>query len=768
MRPNPPPADRTKAATRRLRLDVTGAVQGVGFRPFVHRLARETGLGGWVENNPAGVAIEVEGAPEQLAAFRSRLETELPPRASIRGLSSAEIPPAGEAQFAIRDSPDAGPRRAPILPDLAVCDDCRDEVNTPGNRRYRYPFTNCTNCGPRYSILERLPYDRANTTMRRFHLCAECRREYEDPNDRRFHAQPNACPACGPRLEWWDGSGGLPRRDDEALRAAAASICAGRIVAVKGLGGFLLLAAAGDRRAVLRLRERKHREAKPFALLVRDLAEARRLCFVSPVEQGLLTSPEAPIVLLRRRDGLDAVAAEVAPGNPYLGVMLPYTPLHALIVDATGMPVVATSGNRAEEPICTDEHEARERLGGIADDFLVHDRPIARPLDDSVVREAAGRELVLRRARGYAPWPVSLGRGTATILAVGAHQKNTVAVCVQGEAYVSQHIGDLDTVPAERAFRAAVHALEGIYATAPDRVACDLHPDYRSTAYARERSAAPIAVQHHHAHVASCMVENGLDGEVLGVAWDGTGYGPDGTVWGGEFLAASIGRYRRVAHLRTFGLPGGERAVREPRRAALGVLYALLGDAAFARTDLPPVRDFTPAELAVLRTLISRGAHCPTTSSAGRLFDAVAALMGLVQVNRFEGEAGMALEFRCDERTGEDAYPFPLRDGDPAVDWGPALTALLADLARGTPNSVIAMRFHHGLVETIPAVARRAGLERVVLTGGCFQNRVLLERAVRRLGEEGLQAFWHRRVPPNDGGIALGQAAVAAALETAD
>jgi hydrogenase maturation protein HypF len=822
---------------KRLRLAIRGAVQGVGFRPFVYRLAGELGLKGWVNNSTQGVFIEAEGGPAQLEQFRLRLEAERPPRSFIQSLEAAWLDPLGYASFEIRASQTGGRKTALVLPDIATCPDCRREVFEPGNRRYFYPFTNCTNCGPRFSIIHSLPYDRANTSMRKFALCPQCQAEYDDPRDRRFHAQPNACPQCGPHLELWDrqgkvlsggggaGAPGSPPAAPAVLAAAAAAIRAGRIVAVKGLGGFHLVVAAHADEAVRRLRQLKGREEKPFALMFPSLAAVQAVCQVSPAEERLLRSPEAPIVLLGRRPeagGDCQLAVSLAPGNPNLGVMLPYTPLHHLLLSLLAFPVVATSGNLSDEPICTEAGEALERLGDIADLFLVHDRPIVRHVDDSIVRVMLGRELVLRRARGFAPLPIEVGsaawncqfsiascqlasgehrpkekrrgrgkseignrksdlrRGSGeSVLAVGAHLKNTIALTAGSQAFISQHIGDLETDQAYEAFRRVIADFERLYETQPATVAADAHPDYLSTKYARARAsaAAPspglgyVSVQHHVAHVLSCMAENQLTPPVLGVAWDGTGYGLDGTVWGGEFFLVTEAGWERVAHFRPFPLPGGERAVKEPRRAALGLLFAMFGEAALGLEELAPVRAFSRAELAALKTMLARRLNSPLTSSAGRLFDAVASLTGLRQQVRFEAQAAMELEFALEGIGTNDSYPFSMEDLPPPdapdqsparhsaliVDWSPLVAQIIADVKRGVPPGPISARFHNALVEIIVTVARAMGQERVVLSGGCFQNRYLTERAVQRLQAEGFRPYWHQRVPPNDGGIALGQ-----------
>jgi hydrogenase maturation protein HypF len=855
---------------RRLRVEIHGAVQGVGFRPYVYRLAAELGLLGWVLNDTEGVFIEVEGAEATLARFLDRLPVETPPRAIVQSISSIWLPTTGYAQFEIRHSDSAGAKTALILPDVATCPDCLGELLAPDDRRHRYPFTNCTNCGPRFSIIEALPYDRPNTTMRGFTMCPACQAEYDSPLDRRFHAQPNACPVCGPRITLFgrktkderpksDGQTSsvlrpssfvINAQENEALVCAADLIRAGKILAVKGLGGFHLLVDARDAAAINRLRERKHRYAKPFAVMAPDLAQANLLCDVSTEAAALLASAEAPIVLLEKRAGArsqgsgirdqesedrrqetagdkssvsdppssfvlrrpSSVADEVAPDNPYLGVMLPYTPLHHLLLAELDFPVVATSGNLTDEPICTDEGDAFQRLGYIADAFLVHDRPIARHVDDSVAWIMRGVPRLLRRARGYAPLPVLLRDEAPTILAVGAHLKNTVALSVGRQVFISQHIGDLETPEAMLAFERVIADFLQMYEARPVAIAHDLHPEYLSTKWAveqgrggagerrsrgdGERAAAPLhssspplllPVQHHHAHLAACLVENGTDGPALGVTWDGTGYGIDGTIWGGEFLLGDASGFTRVAHLRPFRLLGGDAAVYEPKRVALALLFEMYGDAVLDMDDLAAVCAFSVSERHLLSRMLARGVNAPVTTSAGRLFDGVAALIGLNQEVSFEGQAAMALEFAADGREG-GAYPFGLTTPAPALracdgrrcgedggrrteeqdapsvlDWQPMIEAILADLRAGVEQGIIAARFHNALVDAIIAVARSVGQSRVALTGGCFQNRLLTERAAERLERAGFEVLLHRLVPPNDGGISLGQIAVAAA-----
>ncbi len=752
----------------RIRVSVGGVVQGVGFRPFVWRLARELGLSGWVGNDARGVRIEAEGPPDRLDALIERIRREYPPLARVERVQVEPATPLGEPGFEIRASA-GGPLATLISPDLATCADCAREIFDPTDRRHRYPFTNCTNCGPRYSIIAAMPYDRAHTTMARFVMCDACRAEYENPADRRFHAQPIACPRCGPSLELRDAAGQSLARGDEALAQATAAVAEGRILALKGLGGFQLIVNAGDGEAVARLRRLKRREARPLAVMVPTLAAAAHFCRVSPLEARLLASPEGPIVLLcRHAGGWGEICEAVAPGVPELGLMLPTTPLHHLLLATLGFPVVATSGNRKDEPICIDEAEAAARLAGLADLFLVHDRPILRHVDDSVAQVAWGRVQLLRRARGYAPLPVfSYDEGpparSRTILAVGAHQKSTIALASNGRVYLSQHMGDLETPEALTAFENTVTDLGRLLEARPEVVARDLHPDYLSSQYA-ERLGLPVAtVQHHHAHALAAMAEHDLAGPVLAVVWDGTGLGTDGTSWGGEFLRVTRKEWRRLARLRRFPLPGGDAAVREPRRAAVGLLWALLGPAALERRELVPVAAFKPRELEIIGRALARGLQSPLTSSAGRLFDAVASIAGLRQHVSYEGQAAIELEAAAAPQADATPYPFAFHENGPTepadMDWGPLIEALLADLKEGAPPGLVAARFHATLVEMLLELASRTGLMDVVLCGGCFQNRRLLEMAAARLEAAGHRPWWPQRVPTNDGGIALGQVA---------
>jgi hydrogenase maturation protein HypF len=752
---------------RRVRIELRGAVQGVGFRPFVYRLANELRLCGWVLNSPHGVCIEVEGAKQKLRQFQARLETDKPRIANITDLHISFLEPVHDGGFKIRDSVTDGEKNTLILPDIATCPDCVRELFDPNNRRYLYPFINCTNCGPRFSIIEGLPYDRRKTSMKRFSMCPECEREYHDPNDRRFHAQPNACPKCGPRMELWDDVGHVIRRDYKALAQCVEALRSGKIVAIKGIGGFQLLVDAGNEDAVRRLRERKRRPEKPFALMFPSLRSIEKHCCVSEIEEHLLLSFQSPIVLLEKLNqsisSSSGITFSVAPRNPYLGVMLPYSPLHHILLHELNFPVVATSGNISAEPICTDEREALERLGGIADVFLVHNRPIVRRMDDSIVRVMLGRELVLRSARGYAPMaiPVDASPDSESILSVGGQLKNTVALKSGGQIFISQHIGDLETEQAFTAFQNSCADLPRLYESQPDIIACDLHPNYLSTKFAQNKlesdTAQSFNVQHHYAHILGCMAENRLEAPALGICWDGTGYGLDGTIWGGEFLLVDDDSFQRVAHLRQFRLPGGDAAVKQPRRTAVGLLYEILGNDLFKRNDALSTMGFSDTETGILERMMANAMNSPLTSSAGRLFDAVACLLDLRHRVDFEGQAAMDLEFSVQPGV-KGTYNFELRSESPIVlNWESMVLEILDERQQGRLVGSIAAKFHNTLVEMIVSVARAIGERNIVFTGGCFQNTHLTEQTVRRLRDEGFIPHWHRRVPPNDGGIALGQ-----------
>ena len=760
-------------ATRvRRRLVVRGIVQGVGFRPFVYGLAVRHQLAGFVGNDSQGVFIEVEGPPAAIDAFIGELRANPPPLASIESIASEALPPKGETAFVIVASAQQAGASTSISPDVAICADCLRELFDPSDRRYRYPFINCTNCGPRFTIIRDIPYDRAQTTMASFAMCPRCAAEYHDPNNRRFHAQPNACPDCGPRV-WFERPGQAVVWDDAAIRAAQDALRAGQIVAVRGIGGFHLACDATSDAALQALRARKGRVDKPFALMVRDLDAARALAEVSNAEAELLTGPARPIVLLRRRP--DArVSPLVAPGNGYLGLMLPYSPLHYLLLDGLAQPLVMTSGNLSDEPICKDNEEARARLAGLADAFLFHNREIHIHCDDSVMRVLDGAPLPIRRSRGYAPFPVRLPRSAPMLVAAGGELKATFCITRDQNAYLSQHIGDMENLETLRAYERAVDHFVRLFRLRPEAVVCDLHPGYLTTQWA-ERFAAShglplFKVQHHHAHIAACLAEHGFDPDerVIGVSFDGTGYGSDGAIWGGEVLIADCRAFQRAAHLKYTPLPGGDAGIKRPYRVALAHLWAA---GMPWEADLPCVAACPPDEQRVLRRQLERRLNSPLTSSAGRLFDAVAALIGVRQVITYEAQAAIELEALCDQdELGR--YPFTIEDADVLVlDPAPMLRAIVDDLRAGVRRESIAAKVHNTLAKIIVEVSillrERSGVKVVALSGGVFQNVTLLRQARAQLQAAGFRVLTHQAVPPNDGGLALGQAVIGACMSGA-
>jgi len=751
--------------TIRLSCKLSGVVQGVGFRPFIYRLATDMSLSGWVRNTPQGVQIEVEGCANDLKEFIRRIYLEKPTASVINSCETTRIEPIAERDFSISQSDESCEKIAPVTPDLAICSDCLREMFDPDDRRYRYAFINCTNCGPRYSIVESLPYDRKFTTMKNFTMCDSCQAEYDNPLSRRFHAQPNACPKCGPQLELWNVKGKILGRNNECFPFCREAILAGKILAIKGLGGFQLMVDARNDEAIKLLRSRKSREKKPLALMFPDIEAVRKNCCISHFEEALLHSSASPIILLKRKaiKGLadSDISSLVAPENPYLGAMLPYTPLHHLFMRELDFPVVATSGNLSDEPICIDEFEALSRLKDIADLFLIHNRPIMRQVDDSVVRVIKGREMVLRNARGYAPATFVLNTPIPSCLAVGAHLKNSIAISINDHAILSQHIGDLDTFEATSAFRNVIDSLSDIYDFKAEMTISDRHPDYFSARFAREKSLPSKTVQHHFAHVLSCLADNGLNENALGVSWDGTGLGLDYTIWGGEFLKVSKGSFDRMAHLRTFCLPGNEKAIVEPRRAALGLLYEIFGRRLFSDSDINHFLRFKFEERNLLQQMLDNKVNSPITSSAGRLFDAVASLLDICQVAEFEGQAAMALEFAAEQANCSDLYQFNIAHNlrPSVIDWEPIIHGMIGDLSHSVNKNIIAAKFHNTLSAIIIAAAKISGEKNIVMTGGCFQNKYLLERTITELELNDFSPIWHRRIPPNDGGLALGQIA---------
>jgi hydrogenase maturation protein HypF len=752
------PSDRVRWGVR-----VRGTVQGVGFRPTVYRIARAHGLTGLVRNDSGGVWIEIEGEYARVATFASALAASAPPLARIEAVEVHPMKPEPEPEsqpisrrprFEIVPSGESPEVRTCIPADSAPCAACLAELRDPRDRRYRYPFINCTACGPRYTIVEALPYDRARTTMGGFAQCAACAREYRDPSDRRFHAEPNACPACGPRLQFG------PLTGDPALSAAVAALLGGKILAVRGVGGFLLATDATSEEAVARLRERKARPRKPFAMMVRDLVTAERIAFVDDAARAALKDPGCPIVLLPARRAA-GIAASVAPRGDFFGVMLPPTPLHQLLADEGPAVQVMTSGNRADEPLAVDDDDAARHLIAIADGILTHDRPIHAPVDDSVVRIISGAPQPVRRARGLVPLAIALPAGGGPILAVGAELKSTICLVRGGEAFVSPHIGDLSSPGSFARFEQTIATLSRLLGVEPVVVAHDLHPDYHTTSWALARGLPRVGVQHHHAHVAACLAEHGRTGPAIGVAFDGTGCGPDGALWGGEWLLADLRDFRRLGHLRPLRLPGGEVAIRQPWRLAVAALLD-------AGEPLDLLDRIAPVLRERVARLVTSGIASPPATGAGRWFDAVAALCGLVDETSYEAEGATALEGLA---IGVDAapYPFVLEDAPSTphvVDLRPTITCVARDLRAGVSTRLVAAAFHETITEAVVRGCRlardRTRLGVVALSGGCFQNARLSERAATRLREDGFDVLLHRRVPPNDGGVSLGQAAVAA------
>lgn len=737
----------------RKHLSITGFVQGVGFRPFIYNLASEHQLTGWILNDSAGIQIEVQGPRESLEGFMQKVKICQLPNASIYHIDISEIPAIKEESFTIKQSEHGGSHHSFIVPDLATCKKCIEDLTNPHNRRYRYPFTNCTHCGPRFSIIERLPYDRAHTTMKHFTMCKECSKEYTNPQNRRFHAQPNACPQCGPQLELWDAFGRVVAEQDDALTETCRLIKEGKILAVKGLGGFHLMVDAQCDQSILKLRERKQRPHKPFALMYPTIDFVKKDCSVSLIEEELLTSKEAPIVILKAEQ---FPSPFIAPGNPYLGVMLPYTPLHHLMMEELKGPVIATSGNQSNEPICTDEKTVLSDLQGIADYFLVHNRPIIRGVDDSVVRVINGESVIIRRSRGYSSIPIFIDQIIPPSLALGGHQKSTIAVANGKMITISQHLGDLETDKACENFQHEVSNAMSLYSVNPEFVVADSHPDYFSSRMAEALDKPIKRCQHHEAHVYACIAENRLEPLLLGVSWDGTGYGSDGTIWGGEFFRVNEDfTMKRVATIRPFRLLCGEKAVREPRLVALSLLYEVFGLEVFSRDDLPVVSTFSTQEVSNYEKMLSRGFLSPVCSSMGRLFDGVSALLGICHGTTFEGQAAMELEFLSELSDEKSFYSFELIGG--IIDWVPMIGQILQDINKGVAKSDIAAKFHNTLVRFIQAVTQEEGLSQVVLSGGVFQNKRLVEQTVACLENQGLDVFTHQNIPPNDGGISCGQ-----------
>lgn len=754
----------------RFHIQVKGIVQGVGFRPFIYNLARSCSLSGYVLNNTRGVDIEVEGEKEKIQLFLQNIYTKSPPLAVIEKVNWREISPAGYTGFEIKSSKKEQDKFLPISPDISICDDCLKELFDPKNRRYLYPFINCTNCGPRFTIIKDIPYDRQRTTMSDFKMCKECQIEYDDPSNRRFHAQPNACWECGPQVRILDKNGVLIKCEDP-ICFAGELIKKGKIVAVKGIGGYHLACDATRADVVRQLRERKNRIDKPFALMMLDLCQIKKFCRVSPEEEHLLSSPRRPIVLLERKKSF--LPEDIAPKNKYLGVMLPYTPLHYLLLREVRIPLIMTSGNLSEEPIAYKDEDALKRLREIADAFLVHNREIQIRVDDSVVKMIDKKPMVIRRSRGYAPQPVGLNfEAKRCVLATGAHLKNTFCFLKKNYGIVSHHIGDLENLAALSALEEGIEHYKKIFYCEPELVACDLHPNYLSTdlarKYVKKNSLLLIPVQHHYAHIISLMAERGidLDQKVIGVAFDGSGFGSDGNIWGGEFIIANPRDFKRVAHLRYVHLPGGEMAIKEPWRMALSYIYEICGDDC-TRITCQILKNCVKSEkIEFVKNLIKKGINSPLTSSAGRLFDAVAAILGIRERINYEGQAAVELEMMAVERK-ERIYPFKvIEKGDEfVIDTRSLMEAVLEESERGVEPRVIASRFHWSLSSIILNVCKLLrnhwGLNKVALSGGVFQNSLLVKQTVHLLTLSGFEVFLHKFLPPNDGGVSLGQAVVA-------
>ncbi len=769
------------------RINIRGVVQGVGFRPFVYGLAFRYNLKGWIFNSSEAVNIEVEGSRKAIELFQKTIQSETPPRAHIENITISYHKPVGHGIFEIRHSVAEAGKYQLISPDIATCQKCLSELLDLQDRRYRYPFTNCTNCGPRFTIIDGIPYDRARTTMRQFQMCPQCQAEYDNPLDRRFHAQPNACPYCGPVVELINASGAIISCSDPVLHASQL-LKRGEIIAVKGLGGFLLACNANNASVIATLRQRKHRPFKPFAIMVRDLGEAREHCNISSEEEILLSSTQSPIVLMNWKKS-SSVAKEVAPRQKYLGIMLPYTPLHHLLLRDTDFPIVMTSGNLSEEPIAKDNDEALQRLSDIADYFLIHNRDIHSRYDDSVAIIERETIQLVRRARGYAPAPIHLGFQARQLLACGAEMKNTFCLTRDNYAFVSQHIGDMENVETLEHFTTTISLYEHLFNIHPEIIAHDLHPDYLSTSYARELGASgikTISVQHHHAHIVSCMADNRLDSPVIGVVLDGTGWGPDGHIWGGEFMIADYNSFDRMGHLEYLPLPGGDAATRKPYRIAVAYLLKLLGENAVEKAiilsqsteyqnkkDNPTKEDFTilasKTELGIIRRQIERRLNSPMTSSMGRLFDAISALIGIRGTIDYEGQAAIELEMAAynEEYNNNENYPYEILEDSNMliVKLSKLFSAILEDMAVKNSQATISIRFHNTIVRIIgemcELIAKRTGIRQVALSGGVFQNRLLFQKTVNMLEMDNFKVLTHRQVPCNDGGISLGQAVIA-------
>ncbi len=765
------------------KVKVNGIVQGVGFRPFVYQLANRYGLKGEVANTSSGVSIHIEGDWQQIESFCSDLAAKRPPLALITEISIQPAKLESFNDFSIVKSKGRVDKSTLISPDISVCDDCLRELFDPANRRYQYPFINCTNCGPRYTIIDDLPYDRPNTSMKLFEMCSRCQAEYDDPLNRRFHAQPNACADCGPHVILYDNTGkNIPSRN--LIEMAAELLKKGRIIAIKGLGGFHLAVDAENSNAVARLRKRKHRKEKPFAVMSYDIACIRKYAYVDAEEEALLTSPQRPIVILKKMK-FNTLSQEVSPRNKYFGVMLPYTPLHYLLLKSNLTALVMTSGNMSEEPIAIDNDDAFKRLSNIADYFLVHNRDICLRSDDSIVKKTAGGTRFIRRSRGYVPTPVFLKKSVPQILACGADLKNTICLTKENKAFLSQHIGDIENLATYEFFKMTIEHMKRILDIEPVMIAHDLHPDYLSTRYAQEQQdITKVAVQHHHAHIVSCMAENMLEGPVIGLSFDGTGYGTDGSIWGGEILIAEPGRFERAAYLSYIPMPGSAAAIKEPWRMAVSYLYNVFGDALW-NLDLPVLKRIDEKKIRIITEMISKRVNSPYTSSLGRLFDGIAAIIGIRNHVFFEGQAAMELEMLAKDNSNSTyEYEWVIDVQGPkskvqslwTSDIGnryriliqPIVFGVVKDMKKGVDLYEISSKFHMTLIhlfsELCAVIRKERGLNRVILSGGVFQNSLLFTGLIQALEAKSFQVFTHRLVPANDGGISLGQAVIATAV----
>ncbi|WP_028864774.1 carbamoyltransferase HypF [Psychromonas aquimarina] len=744
---------------QRYQINVQGRVQGVGFRPFVAVTASQLNLSGWVRNIRQSVLIEIEGLPLETETFVQQLQADAPAASKIDLLNKKQIKNQGDSGFHILPSSGQNDGAVNISPDTGICKACRNELFSKENRRYRYPFICCTQCGPRYSILRALPFDRHNTTLNAFPMCEDCLQEYKNPKDRRFHAQGINCQQCGPKISYVNQQGQAIAEKEQALTLAIAALQAGKILAVKGLTGFHIIADAYNNEAVLRLREKKQRPAKPFAVMYADVPMVEADCLLGDKEKLLLSSAASPIILLENKQTNLSLSPAIAPNNPYLGVMLAYTPLHMLICRAVNKPLIVTSANRSGEPVCSDNDQALELLGQMVDGFVMHDREIYQGLDDSIVKFVNNEPMLLRRARGYVPDYLPLETEQASILALGGQLKNSIALTKGKRLYLSQYIGDLDNLASihrHQKIRKIMHSLIG---TEADIAACDLHPDYVTTQLAKETALPVISTQHHAAHLYAAMMEHQIKEQAFGVVWDGNGYGEDGTLWGGEFIAAAEGKPQRVAALLPFKLPGGSAAIKEPRRVALSLLYEIYGEDISSEEMVNSLSPFDPLTIKQIQKMLLNNINSPLTSSAGRLFDGISSLLDLVQINSFEGEAAMRLEFAAKTSSDRAVYSLPVdfSVSPNIIDWRPMLIEIIADINNNLSAAVIARRFHNSAAAVILKISQHYSAAQVLLSGGCFQNTLLIETTYALLQKQGIEVLWHKKIPANDAGICVGQ-----------